>query len=375
MDPVTPIISIPISIVAAILVLLGLVGGVLTGWLLARRGAKTDSDQAPVDARWLSDLLAALPCAALLSDAEGQVRLANDQARCWLESAAHPLAYPSAVRDLIRRVADSGISEGIEIPVPGKDRPLWAEASGLGRGGDILVLIRDERAVRASDQVYRRLVQTVSHELRTPLTAIIGHADILASCSFAEEALWHRSRQFISREAERLARLVEDLLVLARLDRQAPLLTPVNLRAIVEEALSALWHSAETREVSLALRASEGLPRVRADADRLQRVFTNLLDNAVKYTPAGGQVTVELAPRSGCVHAAVADTGMGVPPNDLPHIFEPLFRGDRAAQTEPGSGLGLVIVRTILAQHGIEIDVKSAPGEGTVFSFDLPAAT
>jgi signal transduction histidine kinase len=374
MEPVIPIISIPIGIVAALLVLIGLVGGLLAGWLLARRGAETISDQGRVDARWLSDLLGALPYAALLSDAEGRVRLANDRARRWLETDVHPVIYPAVVPDLIRRVAASGIAEGIEVPVPGKECPMWAEACSLGQGEDILVLIRDASDDRASDQVYRRLVQTVSHELRTPLTAIIGHTDILASCAFEEEALWRRSQQFISREAERLARLVEDLLVLTRLDRQAPLLTPVNLRAIAEEAISALWHSAEERGVSLGLRAAESLPRVRADADRLQRVFTNLLDNAVKYTPAGGQVTVELAPRSGYVHAAVADTGMGVAPHDLPYIFEPLFRGERAAQTEPGSGLGLVIVRTILAQHGVEVDVKSSPGEGTVFSFDLPAA-
>jgi len=219
-------------------------------------------------------------------------------------------------------------------------------------------------------------MHTIAHELRTPLTAIMGHADILASCSIEEEGLWRRSQQFITGEAERLARLVEDLLALSRLDLSASPLAPVNLQAAAEEALSALWQSAEERGVTLTLQAAPGLPRVLGDADRLRQVFVNLLDNGVKYTPTGGRVTVRLAPDedAGLVQVSVSDTGMGVPATDLPYIFDPLYRGEQADRAATGTGLGLTIVRTILSQHGAEIRVQSEPERGTTFSFDLPIA-
>jgi signal transduction histidine kinase len=151
---------------------------------------------------------------------------------------------------------------------------------------------------------------------------------------------------------------------------------PVNLRASVEEAISATWQLAEEKGVTLALQAAGSLPRVRGDADRLRQVFINLLDNGVKYTAAGGRVTVRLTPDEDRdrVQVEVGDTGMGIPAADLPHIFDPLFRGEQAGRAATGTGLGLTIVRTILAQHGAEIRVQSEPERGTTFFFDLPIA-
>ena len=113
---------------------------------------------------------------------------------------------------------------------------------------------------------------------------------------------------------------------------------------------------------------------MRGDADRLRQVFVNLLDNGVKYTPSGGQVTVRLTSDEEGVPVAVSDTGMGISQADLPHIFDPLFRSEQASRAATGTGLGLTIVRTILAQHGAEIRVQSEPERGTTFSFDLPIA-
>lgn len=353
-----------------------LLGSIVTSavWLLARRRSEAASTIDPVDISWLPGLLAALPCAALLTDAWGRVRMSNEQARRWLWEDGRLTELPPAVRKLVERVGTSGVSEGIEVGAVGSEaRRLWVEAVRLGEDA-FLVLARQEVEDRGESPIYRQLMQTAAHEFRTPLTAIMGHADILASCSIEEESLWRRSQQFVSREAERLARLVEDLLVLSRLDRQAPLFAPVNLRAVVEQAISAVWQSAEEKGVTVALRAAEGLPRVRADADRMQRVFTNLLDNGVKYTPAGGQVTVDLSPGPGCVRVRIADTGIGIPGSELAHIFTPYFRGEEAEQSASGSGLGLTIARTVLAQHGAEIEVESAAGEGTTFSFEVPTA-
>jgi two-component system phosphate regulon sensor histidine kinase PhoR len=370
------LLSLSLPLVIAVLLSLGLLVGA-GGWLLARRRRTmahpiTPSVQTGIP--WLPALLEPLPCGALLADAQGRVTLANGQARRLLEEIGRSVKLPPAVQALVRRVAASGMGEGLEAHAPpGTDHRLWIEATALGGSGGVLVLVEERpgEGGGVAAEVYRRLMHTIAHELRTPLTAIIGHADILASCSIEEEPLWRRSQRFIASEVERLARLVEDLLTLSRLDLSASALVPVNLRAVVEEAISATWQLAEEKGVTLALQATGDLPRVRGDADRLRQVFVNLLDNGVKYTPSGGRVTVRLTPGQDSVLVEVSDTGMGVPAADLPHIFDPLFRGEQADRAATGTGLGLTIVRTILAQHEAEIRVQSESERGTTFSFDL----
>jgi two-component system phosphate regulon sensor histidine kinase PhoR len=217
------------------------------------------------------------------------------------------------------------------------------------------------------------LTRLVAHELRTPLTAIIGHSEILESCDPADEALWRRSRDFIATEAQRLARLVDDLLSLSRLEVSPPLPRTINLRVVVESALSHLFDRAEAVDLALTLDAPSSLPRARADPDRLEQALINLMDNAIKYTPAGGTVTARLISEGGYVRVDISDTGPGISPDDLPHLFEPLYRAE-SARGLPGTGLGLTIVRTILEQHGTSISVSSTPGRGTTFTFRLPVA-
>jgi two-component system phosphate regulon sensor histidine kinase PhoR len=373
--------SLPLAI--AVLLILGLLVAA-AGWFLAHRRRPAFVPPTPTDVPWLPALLQRLPCGALMTDAQGRVRLANGQAYHWLGSTGRSVKLPQPLQTLVERVAVSGVGEGLEIHAPsGGDRRLWVEAAALGGNGGVLILIEERDGGGVAAEVYRPLMHTIAHELRTPLTAIMGHAEILGSCSVEEEALWRRSQQFITREVRRLARLVEDLLTLSRLDLNASALTPVNLQAIAEEALSALWETAEKRDITLTLQVAPGLPRVLGDLDRLRQVFVNLLDNGVKYTPPGGRVTVRLASdqadqlrlSADRVQVEVSDTGMGISRADLPHVFDPLFRGEQASRAAIGTGLGLTIVRTILAQHGAEIRVQSEPGRGTIFSFDLPTAT
>jgi two-component system phosphate regulon sensor histidine kinase PhoR len=369
--------SVPLPLALAVFLALGLLIGAIV-WLLTRRhlaGSRAVPSTFVSGAPWLLSMLEQLPCGVLLTNTQGQVELANGQACRWLGESGEAIELPSDVQSLVDRVVTSGVSEGLEAPAPsGEAQRLWIEASLLSENEAVLIVIRQSRTGGVDAEVYRRLMQTIGHELRTPLTAIMGHADILDSCSVEEEALWRRSQQFIASEVERLARLVEDLLALSRLDAVVSALVPVNLRVVAEEAISATWQPAEEKGVTLALQAATGLPRVQGDVDRLRQVFVNLLDNGVKYTPAGGQVTVRLVPDGNCVRTEVSDTGMGIPEADLPHIFDPLFRGDLASQTAPGTGLGLTIVRTILAQHGAEIRMQSELERGSTFSFDLPIA-
>jgi two-component system phosphate regulon sensor histidine kinase PhoR len=157
------------------------------------------------------------------------------------------------------------------------------------------------------------------------------------------------------------------------LEASPPLIQTVNLRAVIETAMSSMFDRAETAGLALNLDAPPSLPRIRADSHRLEQALVNLLDNAIKYTPSGGAVTVRLISEGGYVRVEVSDTGPGIPPDDLPHLFEPLYRAESVRHLS-GTGLGLSIVRTILDQHGAPISVRSRPGQGAMFTFRLPVA-
>jgi signal transduction histidine kinase len=369
-----PVASLPVG--AAAIGLLLVVGGiVLAVLLLARRQRETRrTPPGPEDLIWLTPLLDGLSQGALVVDPRGHPVAWNARARRDLALTDEVTVLPLSLVTLVGRALDAGAAETTEMALPEMpDRRLRVTASPLGNGLGALVLLQNLSAAARSAESYRRLISAVSHELRTPLTAILGHADILGSCRPEEEALWRRSRDFIAREAQRLARLVEDLLTLSRLDLTPLQRRPVNLRAVAEEAVSALFQAAEARGVQLSLHSPPELPRVLGDRDRLGQVFINLLDNAVKYSPADGQASVHLTPTGGFVEVEVRDGGVGIPPQDLPFVFDPLYRGERGRDT-PGTGLGLTIVRTILEQHGATINVQSTPDHGTTFHFRLAGA-
>jgi two-component system phosphate regulon sensor histidine kinase PhoR len=373
-----PVASISLGWIAlaALLAVLLLVGlAVLLTWRYWQRRASATPHVPP----WLLDLLNSLPMAALVTSQDGRVVARNAEAAHLLGLSGRNLGLPLALHTLVQRVLALGMSETTEIPAPDDaQRRLRVAATALGAAGparNALVLVSDPVELREREMSYLRLISTISHELRTPLTAIMGHVDILDSCSVEEEALWRRSQRFISGEVKRLARLVDDLLSLSRLETSPSQIRPVNARAIAEEAISALWEAAERAQVTLLLQALPGLPRVLADPDRLQQVFINLLDNAIKYSSGGATATIRLSHEGNMVRVEVADTGPGIATDDLPHIFEPMYRGSSAAiRVALGTGLGLTIVKTILEQHGTTISVQSAPGEGTTFAFRLPCA-
>jgi len=383
-----PLLSLPMS--AVVLVLLLLVSGtVLASALLARhlrrRFAPVPSppDQTPPDhdRTWLISLLDELPQGALLVEASGRPLAWNQVAFHTLSMGSRGGGLPLPLATLIARVLNAGTAETTEITASdGADRRVRVTASPLGSAwpggkGGVLVLIHTSDEDARNIESYRRLISALAHELRTPLTAILGHADILGSCDREkDEGLWRRSRDFIASEAERLAHLVEDLLTLSRLDLTSLERRPLNLRAVVEEAISALFQVAEARKVRLALQSPPTLPRILGDRDRLYQVFLNLLDNAIKYANrSGGEAFVRLTPGDRQIQVKVWDNGLGIASQDLPHIFDPLYRSPDVSDT-PGTGLGLTIVRSILEQHGATIRAQSEPGQGTAFHFSLPCA-
>jgi histidine kinase len=222
----------------------------------------------------------------------------------------------------------------------------------------------------------RQLIGDVSHELRTPLTAIQGSMEGLLDGVLPAAPETYRQ---IHQEAARLARLVDDLQELSRVEAGAyPLdLRPVELSPLVRTALKRLADQAGKKGIELRSELPANLPPVRADPDRITQVLTNLVANAVQYTPEGGAVTVEVSQRGQEVQVSVTDTGIGIPAEHLPHLFTRFYRVDksRSRQSGGGSGIGLTIARHLVEAHGGTIRAESAgEGKGSTFTFTLKVA-
>ncbi|MCP5100752.1 MAG: HAMP domain-containing protein [Chloroflexi bacterium] len=214
----------------------------------------------------------------------------------------------------------------------------------------------------------QRLVADVSHELRTPLTAIRGNIDLMRRMGDGDP----ESLDIIQEEAERMTRLVRDLLLLARADAgEFPLAKiKVELDSIFLEVYRQSKLLSKTVDVTIT---AVDHAFVMGDTDRLKQLLLNLVGNAVKYTPDGGQVTMRLQKEEGWAHLQVTDTGIGIPPEDLPYIFDRFYRVDKArTRGQGGSGLGLSIAKWIAEAHGGDLTVTSQVGEGSSFTVSLP---
>ena len=244
-------------------------------------------------------------------------------------------------------------------------------------GGDVgvVMVLHDVTELRRLETVRTEFVANVSHELRTPLTAIHGYLETLIGGGLDEPENARRFLEIVFRHTERLGRLLDDLTDLSdiELGRVRLQLGPVAVGDVVESVVAIIEPRAETRGVRLTSVVPPDLPDVTADHDRLEQILINLVDNAVKYTERGGRVTVSGRRVEGVVEIAVADTGVGIPPADLPRITERFYRVDRARSRElGGTGLGLAIVKHLVSAHGGELTIESEPARGTTVRVSLP---
>ncbi len=226
------------------------------------------------------------------------------------------------------------------------------------------------------ESMRRRLIGDVSHELRTPLTAIKGSMEGLIDGVLPATDETYRQ---IHSEADRLNRLVDDLQELSRVEARAYELDirPVDVSSLVRSVTKRLTAQAETKRISLNLEMPPDLARVLADEDRAVQVLTNLTGNALQYTPEGGRVTMTAKRINGEVQIAVRDTGIGIPSEHLPHIFDRFYRVDksRSRRSGGGSGIGLTIAKALVEAQGGRMWAESAgEGEGSTFTFTLPVA-
>jgi two-component system phosphate regulon sensor histidine kinase PhoR len=261
-----------------------------------------------------------------------------------------------------------------------REKVIRASLAALRDGGatvGAVAVFHDVTEVKRLERTRREFVANVSHELRTPLTAIKGYAENLRDGGLQDTAVASQFVDVIHRNAERLRLLIEDLLDLSSVEQgQARLnLGPVRLADVVAQAAAVIRPAAQKKGQSLSLELAEGLSAPRADRDRLAQVLINLLENAVKFTPDGGRISVSAAADPGRVVLSVSDTGVGIPPDEIPRIFERFYRVDRSRdRREGGTGLGLAIAKHLVQAMGGTIQVESVQGAGTTFRVTLPAS-
>jgi signal transduction histidine kinase len=239
-------------------------------------------------------------------------------------------------------------------------------------------LEEENRRVREVNQLKSEFVSLVSHELRTPLTAISGYLDLLLEDPGARStAKQQELLDIVKRNTERLVKLIDDLLDFSRIESGKVELrfSAVDMAAVIAEVVRLLQPQMEAKGQRLSFERPQSLPAVAGDIDRIRQILINLLSNAHKYTPQGGQIWLTAHTENGWVRIDVRDNGIGLSPDEQAQLFDRFFRAQQPAMRGvEGTGLGLPITRVLVEMHGGRITVTSAPGEGSTFSFTLPVA-
>lgn len=336
-----------------------------------RRGARLERERP-----WRRELVDSLAQPALLFDPDARLQAANDAARSLLSI---PIDIGPAT--VLQTIGSPGIADAVRV-ARGSDDPVSIDVEHNGHdlramvsrvGEETLVVIADRTRERRVEELRRNFVVNASHELKTPVTSIQTLAEALAVTVRDDP---ERTIRLVSRlgiEAERLARLLHDLLDLRRLEERGPLeRVPVDLAEVVRATIAELIPKADQLGVTVELGAPEHAVVAGVPGD-LEVIAKNLIGNAVQYNRAGGEVRVSLTARDGRQVLQVTDTGLGIPHQDLQRVFERFYRVDTARSRETGgTGLGLSIVRHAVDRHGGSIRVDSLLGEGSTFTVALP---
>ncbi|HVD52321.1 MAG TPA: ATP-binding protein [Candidatus Udaeobacter sp.] len=327
----------------------------------------------------LAVLIDELGDAIVIASAEGEIERANRAATDLLGTPLAGRRLVDVVRDhevidaIARARADSDSVAHVERTEPPRFQRVVARRLAEGK---LLLVIQDLTNLRRLQTVRRDFVANVSHELRTPLASLKAMAETLQAGAVDDP---EAARDFVRRmgtEIDDLARLVEELLLIGRLESGQPVVAPtvVSAAALLDGARERLGPLAERARVRLVVDRLEHAPMVLADPERIGQVFANLVHNATKHTPTGGEIRLSAAPNGKVVLFTVRDTGDGIAAADVDRIFERFYKSDRS-RADGGSGLGLSIAKHIVEAHGGVIRATSAgPGHGATFSFTLPAA-
>jgi two-component system phosphate regulon sensor histidine kinase PhoR len=325
----------------------------------------------------------------LVLDGEGRMLLVNPALRGTLKLS--PNAEGRAALELIRNAELQTILERAQSgggPVTGEiettgtqPRRLLVHAASLPHLGDkpqgLLAVFVDVSDIRRLESLRKDFVANVSHELRTPITAVRSAVDTLRLTLTGDPSASERFVDIIDRNAQRLGALVEDLLDLSRIESKdyRPEAKPVALRLVSEQVVTLLRTRIEEKRLEVTNDIGADLPHARADRRALEQVFTNLLDNAIKYCPHGASVRLRARRDDAGLRIEIVDTGPGIDPRHQPRLFERFYRVDSGRSRDMGgTGLGLSIVKHLVEAMSGTIGVESTPGRGATFWFTLPIA-
>ncbi len=344
------------------------------------------NSQLTQEARTLTAVLDGMIEGIWITDAAGTVVRHNDALREMLQPGStgiigqRPLALirNEELNDAVMRACRDGASSRLELTLEGLfPRTLAIRVTPLGKDlpGSAAVF-HDVTELRRLEKVRKDFVANVSHELRTPITAIRGYAETLQSGALKDQEMAPKMVEIIHRQSERLSELVEDLLELSRLEsRELKLkIAPVPLAVAASRAAETVKPKAAGKDIHLELQVPPELAAL-GDERAVEQVLLNLLDNAVKYTPAGGRVNLFGTLEDGRCVVRVKDTGVGIEPKHLSRIFERFYRVDKGRSRDMGgTGLGLSIVKHLVGAMDGEVKVESQPNVGSVFVIFLPVA-
>jgi two-component system phosphate regulon sensor histidine kinase PhoR len=338
----------------------------------------------------LEALLAASADALVALDADGAIRYLNRAAlalfgdvtgRQLMEVARSPeltALLRAALATRADQEADVGRTDGLTelVYLDGRDMWLQTTASPIAGGGGwaLLVALRDVTEIRRLESTRRDFVANVSHELRTPLAGIKAVVETLRDGALDDREAADDFLVQVDREVDRLVQLVEELLQLARIESGAAVeMSTIASAELLDDCVHRFRAQADRAGVELRLVQPESLPSIWGNPSQLSQALGNLVHNALKFTPAGGEVTVTGEDLGGRLRIVVADTGTGIDPADLPRVFERFYVADRARRGGGGTGLGLAIVKHVVRVHQGTVEAQSQLGRGATFTILLPA--
>ena len=359
---------------------------------LMRRGSEradvrpVPASSAPLEPTRLVDwpvVLTALPDAAVLLSPQTVVLEFNTKAAELFPQLQAGVAISAVSRDpellaglsQIRGGASQlSVSVNQRVPV---ERSLLASLSRLPGSGDVLVLLRDLSETTRIEQMRKDFVANASHELRTPLASIIGFIETLQGPAKNDPSAREKFLSVMSGQAQRMKRLVDDLMSLSRIEMRTHLMPrdEVDLNGILDDLRQSMEPLAAQETVRLTITGRDRPAVVQGDRDELVQVFQNLIHNAIRYGRAGGNVTVRIdaAPEARRLSVHVTDDGPGIAPHHLPRLTERFYRVDVAAsRKKEGTGLGLAIAKHVVTRHRGELEIRSELGKGSTFTVVLP---
>ena len=333
----------------------------------------------------------------LVLDTKGNVLVINDQAKVMFHVPTGREVHGASVLELsrhpnIRLILDEALkfdftSQTLSTEVELEDGCWFSVNAAPLRNAQrmplgLILVFHDVTEIKRLETIRSDFVANVSHELRTPLTAIQGYVETLIHSRPAKAEDRRQFLEIIERHTERLGRLTQDLLTLADLESGKVQIAPrsVDTTRLVQQTLEVFWDRAAKKAIKLNHEIAAGCGSISGDPDRLQQLLINLVDNAIKYTPAGGTVTLSAAEcqsedGSRQIEIAVADSGVGIPETDIPRLTERFYRVDKARSRDlGGTGLGLAIVKHIVQAHRGELKISSELNVGTTISVRLPIA-